>query len=490
MNPESYHGGWSTLELIISFAIFTITFASIIVLVAQAQDATVTMERSREALRIAEAKLDALRAQGRASFDDVVSEEAAPEEYGGVSYTTEIIVSDISVCAKRAQARVSWETDTGRKGKVNLETVFAYSQASFALGADCSILSPRGNWNSPRTLATVPVSSGRALSLDALNSFAYLGTDSPPYLEIIDARDPQSPSPISLPPTFTAEYPVNSIDVVRQDNRTIAYLARESTTSQFAVLDVTDPFAPALIATRTLAGVDPLGGEPGGNRVSFFEDTVFMTTRNTAGPEFHVFSVQTPESPSEFLAAMRNLNLTVTDMAFSEYEEESDPRIIGFFTAKANTRELLVYDVTDSTNPIEVRTIDFPGIQDGGSVFALGKNLYVGRQFTSDNIEFFVFQTSELIDSAVSPAPLTKELSGSVRAIRGSEDILFFGLTQPPTRKLQVWPLERAVLDAVTEPIGYLNISSIRAQGMDYEDNVLYAINDSGGTLWIIGPQS
>src|SRR3989338_2228769 len=187
---------------------------------------------------------------------------------------------------------------------------------------------------------------------------------------------------------------------------------------------------------------------------------------------------------------MRNLNLTVTDMAFSEYEEESDPRIIGFFTAKANTRELLVYDVTDSTNPIEVRTIDFPGIQDGCSVFALGKNLYVGRQFTSDNIEFFVFQTSELIDSAASPAPLTKELSGSVRAIRGSEDILFFGLTQPPTRKLQVWPLERAVLDAVTEPIGYLNISSIRAQGMDYEDNVLYAINDSGGTLWIIGPQS
>lgn len=473
----SDHKGFSTLELIIACAIFAITFTSLIVLVARAHDVTIATERSREAVRLGDALLSIARSHYESVFD-------APFNFSNIQTDSDIFdvhttITPLSQCAITISLDI--QEKEGAKFYASFTTFIGSRENVIRYGNDCVIERPQTNWLHPKIASTLTLSQ-KITSVDALDSFAYFGLETFPYLAILDARNKEVPQSLLFQNGFTGEYPISDIDVARHNDKTIAYVARDTINGQLAIIDVTDPVMPLLLSTSSLS--DVAGLYPGGYRLAYFDNHVYITTRDTQGPELHIINVEDPSSPYEYPSSIF-LNLTVESMTIRIHEIDNVLRTIGYFATKANTRELLIYDFTDPYHPYEIATIDFPGIQDGGSVFIHGETLYFGRQFSSGSSELYLWNLFELIRTPTTPA-LYKSMGGSVRAIYAIADVLFLALTQPPSRKLQIWPSEKNMMMQQTTPSAFLNISSIKSQGMDYSDRALFIINDSGTTLWII----
>lgn len=488
-------GGFSTLEIIIALALMMIVIGGAMNASFVTGYWTLTSETGAEALYKAKALVEELRAvsgsnfQGAQTTDLVVSlDPTDPSDasclIGGLCYSTRKKVIDISSCAKYGEGYVTWRVAPRYpQATESLSSYFTNYDEVVALGGDCARTLPKESWllSTPITLSTDTfIPPLFQTGLDVLERHLYVTSGSAPQLRIFSIPSGIGSNP-TLSGSLTGSSRLNAIDVVRDfgTGKVIAFATQHTAAAQLAVFDVTDPANPVLASERALSGVQSTGSFPEGWRVFSYKDRVYVTTRETSGPELHIFNTTTMTAPSEIVSARRELNRTVNDLIVREQMIGGVLHRYLFLAASAGLKELAIFDVSGDT-PSEVVVVNLPGTVDARSMYIVGNRLYIGRAQHTSGPELFVFDIPRLLSGDTAPLG-TSEVGASVETIRGSGDMLVLG-TGKSGEELQVWKNDLSVWDAIhknTGRVSFVNVPRLAPLGIDFGGDWLYLVSQS-----------
>lgn len=475
--------GSSTLEILIAFAILTLSLTAVISVVFGNSSVTLDTETNTEAMALAKEALEDARADATTDYLSVDS-TAYTETSGAQEYEVSLAVEDITPCKKVATSTVSWNQGlyTIRPQAITFSTILTDVAGALAQGGDCFLTAPDG-WTNPERFASDTFNPGKPNVLDALNRIVYIGVDKAPYLAVADTRSATlgqtSGLVVSYANGFDLDTVIYSLDAFEWINpstgeeKVYVFLATASTTAQLMVVDMTDFTNPVLVAKRGLSGC-VTGSYPQGWFVYAYDDRLYLSTRETAGPEFHVFDISTPASPSELAigsASCRgySLNSTIEQFVVRDQSSGGTTKRYAFMATDQNSREIRVLDVTNPLSIIETTSVDISGNTDGASIYLVGSKLYFGRLAVSGSSpELYVY-------SAKSPASgLTllgsRDIGAGVLGIRVAGNLAFLA-TAKTNEEFQVWNVKNVT--SITNTAIY-NFGNVVGQGIDYEPDYIY----------------
>ncbi len=393
---------------------------------------------------------------------------------------------------KQITGFIRWKEEA-RSLAVSLATFLTDPEEALALGGDCATNPPVGGWNPPVLFASDTINPGKFNTLDALQKIVYLGGDHVPYLYIADTRNTilgdnhnNNPSLVTFANSFNTSGKtidaINDIDTYKDlaNGKVYAFATTASATAQLVVLDVTDIHNPVIAqnagvpAKRTLYGVNPLGSYPEGWRVYYYDKKIYLTTRETDGPEFHIFDASDPTNPTEL--GNKELNTTVNDFTVRDG--------LAYFADDSDARgELLIYDVS---NPLVISEIvgargDFPGNTNGESLFLLGNKLYFGRQKTPSAPEFYILDASSP-RTAVGGLPIiglsdpNKDMGTDITNIRVAGSFAFIATYANSSGGFKVWDISNPLdIQSINLTFNFGN----KPVAIDYDSNFVYAGGES-----------
>lgn len=444
--------GFSTLEIVIALAIS----AFIIVGAFDASMGTaywaLASETASESLSVVKNALEEVRIIAQSDFQSASTSEWVKEQnpadhyassciQGGLCYFSRAVIEDISSCRKDIESGVAWQlSENYATTTTSLQTYLVDEHDIERRWSDCSVQKLPHWWgiNTPRSLDTTE----RAFEIfqtgiDVLGATVYISASSSPQLSVFDVKDGTFESKGEWGGE-AGSVRLNALDAVidRKNNKRYVFATQHSTTTQLAVFDVTDSGNTTRVAARSLSGVLPTSSFPEGWRLAAYDNRLYITTRETAGPELHVFDISNPENPVEIISARRELNRTVNDMFVREQVIHGTLRRLLFLVADSNLKEAAIWDVVHDV-PVERVAINLPGNQDALSLSLLGNEFFIGRARTNGGPELYQFNVLELFDG-ISIPKATGELDATIHTIKSSGDFLFLG-TNKLGAELATW---------------------------------------------------
>lgn len=475
--------GNSLLEVLIAFALLTLSMSAVLVAVLGSQALVIDGHLASEALGYVQHNLEETRAHAQSNFLAIQS-TTTTETRTGVVYTNTLLVADLTRCKKQATSTVSWLLGA-RSVRAELSTFLSDVQSATKLGGDCIADIPTGNWLTPKVFASSTM-VGKPTAIDALNSTLYIGGTVAPYFFIANTTSTTS-SFVTFANLFGLGAPTAALDAVLWRSgavtKTYVYVLLNASSSQLAVVDVTNIYNPILVATRTLKNVDPLGSQPAGYKIMYYANRLYVLTKETKGPELHTFDVTHPTSPTE-LGAGIELGITANDFALQDqWVGGSVKRFLYLATSQVGA-EVKVYDVTDaggtgSAIEIVAARQDLPGSQNGMSVYVVGAKLYVGRASTPTGPDLYVYDTNDPTHGLAMLA--SQDIGTGVESILVAGHVAF--LATPKSKKeLQVWD----IANPTPVLISTYAVSGLVVGGFDYDADVLYGTSQESGSLLVI----
>lgn len=482
--------GFSTLELLIAFSVLTLGLTAVVMVAFGNQSYAIDSALSQRALLLAKTNLEATRATAFADFSALQSFSDAHEEF-----TSEIKVTDVSICNKRVESLVSWN-----QGLRELDATLTYSlvdtQAAAAVGYDCATEEPEDDWQHPGILLSEALpSQTNPTALDELQHFIYVTAD-PEVSESNDfyvyELDPFNTS-ITGSPTYqslntSSGYDVGLFDVdVAYD---LAYVASGSTTAQLQVIDVSDPTSIEVVATASLPGVNPDGSYPEGRVVHFSDNRVYLGTKETSGPEFHIFDVSS--LPPQHLASLELTHNVNEIRVYGDY---------AYLATSDNTAELMVINISslsallhpDITN----LKFDAPGNNDGTSVAVGSDQIYLGRAQSSDATDSFYILDKQVVldntqgtDGQLSAKEIGITRNARIADITVSGTLAFLALNDP-NLGLAIYDISQPEAPELTATCAQMTSKS-NSVAMDIDDtgSFVFMIDRLGGTLNVVNDQN
>ena len=457
--------GFSTLELLIAFAIGSLIIVAVVSIAFGAQYWLIASQTSGEALYKAKTMLEDMRSSAAQSFELASSSPYQADDdcgTGTLCYYLESVVTDLSPCSKEAAAKVEWRIQGYGSTSTELHTSLADPNAIVSLGSDCPLAEPSGDWESTDDDTTGGI-LGTPRGLDTFDGITYIVTNQAPYLFIVD----ENGDSVSFTNGFTEIVPLNDIDVARDQStgRLYAYVAREDPLAQLGIIEVTNPATPTAAATPFKL---PDSGNAG-FRVTVYARVAYVSTFDIGGREFTAVDVATPSFPVELGSA--DINTTAYDVVVRDEYVSGARKTLAYLATPSDDRVLQVWDVDDPDNMFE-RAAGPSGVdKDGRSVFLSGNKAYVGLESgTGDDL--YMLDISRIASGIVTLD--SAELGGSATAVRVSGDFAFVARTTGTDALV--------ILNASTlDEIDTRGISNYADACLDLDGDTLYAA--SNGTL-------
>lgn len=488
--------GFSTLELMIALALMSIALVGAVGANFAAQYWSLTSQTANEGLYKAKTKLEDLRALTKEDFYQVAStpftrsvDATDPSDAaciaGGMCYFIQTTITDLSSCSKYVQAEVFWKVQSYPTTTTSLFTNLTNSPEAVNVGGDCILNQPAGTWsNTPQVVGSLTFSPGKQFTgIDAMHQKIYVTTHVSPSFVIYAVPTAVGQNPVvdgTLDITVNGTVKkLNALDAEEDlaTGRTYIFVAVNATTSQLAVIDATDWNHPSLVAQRNLVGVDPYGSFPQGWRAVIYGGRLYMTTRETTGPEFHVFDISTPTLPTEIGSGFE-LNRTVNALVVRDQKVGGSTHRFVYLAADSDVKEVSVLDVTGDTVS-EIASVDLPGASDGMSVFLLGNTLYMGRVSNTSGPDLYAFDitTPSAIASNITAQA---EVGASVSSLFASGAYVFAG-TSKSGQELQVWTTALASWTGALNGgrLSSYSFSNLAPLGFDIDTNWLYGISSA-----------
>lgn len=376
--------GFSTLEILIAFTIVTLTLTAVIMVTVGTQSFSISTWTNHEALALAYAALEDTQAQLQQDFFSA-STSSSTQAVGAITYTTQVVMHDITECKKEATSSVVW-SDDARLQRTELTTFFSDSAGIVALGGDCDADAPVGNWRTLSGTLGGDGSSG-ATHVDMRGSVAY-----------ISAASTSAALPDLLlytyDPTLKIFTPHASLNLTSgfadlDAAQGYVYAANAETSNQLQVINVSNIDAPSPVAFVSLPNMTSGMACPGsstcsaGRSIYYYGGRVYVGTSYlanlgsvpaTKNNEFHVFCVSdssvascSPTTPV-WLGSV-NINHNVNDIVVRGH--------YAYLATSDDAGELTIVDVANlAATPVKV---DAPGSQDGLSLKLFGNTVYLGR---------------------------------------------------------------------------------------------------------------
>ncbi len=494
----NHRRGVSTLEILIAFAVLSLSISAVIMVVFGNQSVAVDTETSIEALSKSQAMLEATRALSRKSFSSVVSTTSVSTSI--IPYTETLVVADLTQCKKQAISTVQWATE-GRQQKIELGTFLGDVAGALALGGDCIVNPPSAaGWKEPDNFNSADFTPAgiSATGIDVKDKIVFMSglasAASKPDFFIFDARL----ASISVAPTLTWSLNtgdgLNAVDAIDGMDGNYYIFATNNGTSGSPLkqlLTIREPkdlsMGPAIIASSTLPGVSGScpASCPQGRSVYYFANHVYVGTHRTGGKEFHVFNVSNPASP--VWKGSIELNTNVNGIMVRNQLVGGVTKKIAYLAISGNSKDLELLDVTDSTAMSVYSSINVGSTQDAEVLYALGTTVYVGKARNASGPDFFAVDISNpSVPSVVGTADIPMKSGAVIMGLRVAGQLAFIGTTDS-TDPFQVWNIANPS-SMVRWDTSSFNFSE-KMVSLDYEDDRVYTANQSNDALRIIyGP--
>ncbi len=453
--------GTLLLEILVALGLFSFIITSSFILSASNQAMVLSAEQARSSIYISKANLEDSILSLNQDFNIILSQPISSN-----NYFSSVLAKDISPCKKNVIASTSWLNNP--YATTNLKSL-AYSMEAFNnLGKDCDGTSPDITWGNASSSITIASSVNlnnnlSATALDVLNHYAYIGTiastsESSNFF-ILDLVNQNIISQLNL------KVDINQIDVA--DN--YAYVAVSGTSTQFRIINITNPVAPLQVAAVTLKNVT--GSFPAARSIFYFNEKVYIGTHRTAGNEFQIYDVQNPASPIWIGSIELNHNINMM------YVRDS----YAYLATSGNVRDVIILDISNPASIKQVATVDLTGTEDSESIYLLGNKLYIGKKksIKPTTPEFVILDISYIPDIKTLGSMSLKSTVSSIKVVGdyaflaledGSQHFKFLNITDP----LNIQAINIPSLDI---PSGI---------SLDYEDNEIYFLSQE--SIKTIGP--
>jgi type II secretory pathway pseudopilin PulG len=399
--------GFSTLEIVIAFAVMTLSMTAIIMVAFGNQSSAIDTELAQRGLYVAQKKLEEAAASLLTDFGSVQS-EAAAISFDSI-YDTQIEVNDISPCVKELESTSFWDRDT-RDLQTSLTSLLVSPKESLALGNDCKTEKTKKIWDNPVSFAfSDPIDAGnQGTAVDTVEhgskNYAILTTkwkNNKNTLWVIDATNPGDPEAVA---GIEALDKLDFTDVdayhLESSNFIYAFVASASTTAQMQVyqIDITNPAAVTMIKVAQVKLPQLTNGV--GRTIYYYDNKVYIGTQYVAcvgtcsaaqNNEFHIYDVTTPATPT--WQGSVNVNHNINDIA-----------VLGdwaYLALSDDTRELAVIQINSTkANYLTHHDTTGFGYNAAGTTDALtlavsGQYVFVGRG-QSSSPELFALKASDL----------------------------------------------------------------------------------------------
>ncbi len=482
--------GSSTLEILIAFTLLTITLSTVVLVIFDNQSLYTDIENNSEALYKTIKTIEDVKVKSKNNFLAAIS-TSSQEVSSGIVFLKELNVIDISLCKKQVGATTEWTTMKAKPQTIEMVTILSDIITAIGLGGDCASQTPKSDWKNPAKYASATISPGNPTSLDELNKVVYIGSDKPPFIHIASTTHATKNQNSNILETYTNNFDLknapNSIDAVRYFSLNKIYLfsAISSSTKQLAIIDVTEPKKPSVIYKGLSQCVS--GSYPQGWLTYFYKNTLYLTTRYTAGPEFHIFDVTDPLNPIEYPLTSSNcrgleLGDSVNDIVVQDQIVDGAVKRFAYLATDEIDKELRVFDVT---NPLSVKEVlqanqNLPGSQNGMSLFSIGNKLFLGRQSAPTGPDLYIYDTSNPITGLTLIKSV--DIGTGIYSMRVAGKYLFIS-TPKSNQELQVWNIENT--SNITNIAKY-NSGNIALRGIDFNSDFIYATGQSLANFQII----
>lgn len=426
--------GFSTLELLIAFSIMTLSMTAVIMVAFGNQSLVIDTELAQRGLYIAQKRLEESGASLKNNFSSVANEFTALAFND--TYDTQVTVADISPCAKRVDSQAFWNRDL-RNLKNKLSSIIVSPEESEALRHDCATEEATDNWDNPDILVSETINDYGATALDELDHTIYL-TSNPgsendvPEFYVYDFDDSDhllnfiGELDLGFDDNIQNQYfGLYDVDVI--DN--YAFVASASTTAQLQVIDISDPSQPTLKWSIGLPGVSKTGSYPAARTLYYYNGRIYVGTKETLGPEFHIFDVSNDLSttPPIFLGSLELTHNVNEIVVAGDY---------AYLATSDNNHELMVIDISNPASMIhpDINGLGYnaAGNNDGTSVYLSGDIVYLGRNQKSGTADdFFILNKPDILndtfitDGLWSSLDIDLRTNGSITGIRVSGQFAF-----------------------------------------------------------------
>jgi hypothetical protein len=479
----------STLEILIASALYMLGITAAVLVVFGTEAMVTDAQVTTKALVQANTLLERARAS-KQNFSNITS--TSTMWLSERTYLQTLRVLDYTPCQKKVTGEVSWKNMYTQN--IELPTIFTDSRKALSLGGDCGLGTVVGSWVAPKKFAEGSLSLGDPIAIDELNGLLYGGSTEFPYFFVVDTKTlvPGRNAAMftSFANGFSMPAPVVAVDAVvwrgsSGETRQYVYVALDATSSQMAVIDVTDPYNPVQVATRTLNNIVSNGSEPGGHKLYYYDDRLYVLTRYTAGPEMHTFDVSVPSNPIE-LGGGVELGVTVNGFAVEERFTDVRRRF-AYMATSQRTGELKVYNITDPASvgaAVEVPAArqDLPGAQNGLSVYPLGNRLYFGRASTPAGPDVYIFDSTDPLVGL--PIVAAQNIDAGVSSLIVVGPLMFVA-TPKSKKEIQIWN----VSDVTVSLVSTYTLGSAVFGGFDYAAGVLYATGQGSSSVEVLTGQ-
>ncbi|MES2966329.1 MAG: prepilin-type N-terminal cleavage/methylation domain-containing protein [Patescibacteria group bacterium] len=486
--------GFSTIELLIALALMSLIMVGALQAVWGNQYWMMTATTAQEAMQKSKSMVVQLEYIRSENFQLVSSTRSLYSvdphnlseqdcSLGGLCYQVETKVTDISSCAKSVVVDVRWKLGVRyATSSIPTQTYLVNPNEIGALGGDCLVVQPKGRWGETNMAvgSELQQSPLGTTGIDVLGNYMYVTSEVAPYFRVFEISNDITNVPVLVGVSTSTEVRLNDIDVIRDlpTGRIYAYVTQHSTSSQLLVYDVTESNNPVSLVQLSLYNVASSGSFPQGWRVIAYGGKLYVVSRETTGPELHIFSLDNPRLPVEITTASINLNRTVNDMVVRDEIVGNTMRRFLYLAASADLKEVGVYDVT-GTVPIEVAAINLAGSADASSIYLTGSTVYVGRK-SSSAPELYSFENQKLIAGELGLRG-SGEVGTEILALGGVGTALVLG-TAKNGEELQLWSPNETQWSTTSPNAGRLqSLSSQRLSplGFDIHDSFLYAVSES-----------
>lgn len=479
--------GFSTIELLVAFAILFLILPPLMLLAFSGQTGTldITLVNGGVA-RVATQIRDAV-ASTTAHWD------ATPQPWATSFYVLDNKVTLLSPCLKQIRASTTWNTEHGRGQYAYATTYVPSITEAKALGGGCDPFPPTDAWDSPKkypngvTLGAVSANDVAVISHDGKRIAILVttpqggGNEAAEDIYTYDLTDPQNPTLLSKLNTGKG---LHAVAVAGN----FAYAVQNDATKQLQTIRLFDTtYAPsnplyyALATTSEITLQNVAGANPEGRAIAYYNQRLYIGTWNNNipanSPEFLIYDASTPSTPA--LRGTYNLSHSVNSIAVKDS--------YAYLATTNNAGELMVMNIAIPTTPTLAGQYNTTlSTLDAEEVYVLGNVAYVGfERATGSNYDFYTIDIANpSTPSLLGRVKLGMRSNTMVAGIAVAGRYAFVGTTDTNA--------EFRVFD-VTNPTAITSIGgcgpynySAKISAVTYADGYVYLSNQANDALRVV----
>jgi hypothetical protein len=490
--------GFSTLELLIAFAVLTLSLSTVILVVFGNQSMAIDTTLAQRALYLAQTNLEKAGASTTADFDSITS-DVSPVTFNSV-YNKKITVEDVSVCSKLITSEVFWKRGL-RDLSTKLTSLFVSTTTAAEGGGNCSPYPPTSDWDTTGALGTYSPTwfdgNGTGIALASVNGtrYAFVTTDAANGndLYVIDTSDPLNIGTKQIYGyKISGTKGLNGIAYAKIDEKNYLFVLNNDNTNQLVIIDISNPASPSIVASQTLPNISYTchpAESPciAGRSLYYYKQRIYVGTgylfggsSPTKNNELQIFNVSNPSNPQpqDSIDVNRNVN---------------DISVFGgiayLATGPGSSAPYTPLQVYDLNTHSKLGYFGTPRSRAGTAVDYFNSKIFLGTSRTATGNNFYILSASDPTSlSELAAASLDGKYTdvGDI-AVRG--DLAFIGVEQTNTQNtFQVWNISdaHAPWRVNSQPCLVNSLQSQSMDGISYDNDLIFGSFRNNGAFAVI----